>query len=419
MPQITCAECGDSVSTSAQSCPHCGAPADGASDEISRDPSQLMLTSRVDRATNAPTDAATGPTTAKSVRLWHPIVITLVGLPLGFLLSSILVALNWHALRKHVRAVLVWMFAIFYGFCVQQPLLELVAWPWPFVLGLLVWFPPVGLTQLQFLRKNFPRGYPKRSWLLPASLGIAAQLTLLIWTAHDARSATIHPASLSTSVPQQQVYSPEQLSNLRGRTVFEVQTHWRESYLFLFSQEKGMAGSAVLIRADSAGYFFVTNRHVVDRPADSSQYSCALNVGGNVVAVEVSAFARNGLDLALLHVPADGEVENFAMPTLPLNQVAIGQQCVAIGNALGAGASITTGVVSRIDDFGSHRRIRTSAPISPGNSGGGLFSLDGGYLIGITTAEVTAEGAQNINLAIPTDYFTGDDAWDFLDKLTQ
>ena len=104
------------------------------------------------------------------------------------------------------------------------------------------------------------------------------------------------------------------------------------------------------------------------------------------------------------------------MPVAPLKSIVPGQQCIALGNALGAGQSTTSGIVSRIDEVGGRKMIRTSAPISPGNSGGGLFALEDGRLIGITTSSLVGSDNQNVNLAIPTDYFTGRNDWDYLDS---
>lgn len=396
-------------------CPHCGAP----SDREAQPPVTARASLPAERSRPAPSQkrsAATTAVLAATGRIWNPLIVTVVSVVLGFLFGGILIALNWHALRKHFRAILVWIFTGLYVLYIQSALLELVKWPWPYLVGLIVWFPPFGLTQYLYLKREFNCGAPSRRWLLPISLGIALNAAFLILDAYEAKSSEgvqSTAATFPSAVPQQQLNTPDQIVETIGPFVTEVETRWKESYLLLFSQHKGMTGSAVLIRSDTTGFYLVTNRHVVEPPADSSNYSCTLRVGTDSSVAEVIAYAKNGIDLALLRVRAEKSPSSFVMPMLALKDVAVGQPCVAIGNALGAGTSVTTGVVSRIDDFGNQRKIRTSAPISPGNSGGGLFSLNGGYLIGITTEGLRDEGAQNINFAIPIDYFAGDNVWDF------
>ncbi len=80
------------------------------------------------------------------------------------------------------------------------------------------------------------------------------------------------------------------------------------------------------------------------------------------------------------------------------DSVKVGQRVVAVGNPFGLRATVSEGIVSGLRDVGGRRLIQTTAPISPGSSGGGLFDLDG-RLVGVTTSFV--EGGQNLNLAVP------------------
>ena len=78
---------------------------------------------------------------------------------------------------------------------------------------------------------------------------------------------------------------------------------------------------------------------------------------------------------------------------------------VAIGNALGYGQSVTTGIISALDrtistDTGNSTYIQTDAAINPGNSGGALFNMNG-ELIGINTAKVSSTGVEGMGYAIP------------------
>ena len=91
----------------------------------------------------------------------------------------------------------------------------------------------------------------------------------------------------------------------------------------------------------------------------------------------------------------------------------VGNQVVAIGNALGYGQSVTTGIVSAVersvttgtDDAGepvTSTYIQTDAAINPGNSGGALLNMDG-ELVGINSAKVSSEEVEGMGYAIPGD----------------
>ena len=83
----------------------------------------------------------------------------------------------------------------------------------------------------------------------------------------------------------------------------------------------------------------------------------------------------------------------------------VGEQVVAIGNALGYGQSVTTGIVSAVNRTISNgdtssSYIQTDAAINPGNSGGALLNMDG-ELIGINTAKISSTGVEGMGYAIP------------------
>ena len=93
-------------------------------------------------------------------------------------------------------------------------------------------------------------------------------------------------------------------------------------------------------------------------------------------------------------------------------KLALGEQVVAIGNALGYGQSVTTGIVSALDrevtvetDDGNtvtNNMIQTDASINPGNSGGALLNMKG-QLIGINSVKASATGVEGMGYAIPID----------------
>ena len=88
------------------------------------------------------------------------------------------------------------------------------------------------------------------------------------------------------------------------------------------------------------------------------------------------------------------------------DQLEVGEQVVAIGNALGYGQSVTTGIVSALDRSMTNESgatatyIQTDAAINPGNSGGALLNLDG-ELIGINSAKLSDTDVEGMGYAIP------------------
>jgi V8-like Glu-specific endopeptidase len=107
------------------------------------------------------------------------------------------------------------------------------------------------------------------------------------------------------------------------------------------------------------------------------------------------------LDYAVLKIDA-----NNALPTAPLGdpaKVAIGASVIAIGNPQGLHGTVSTGIVSAIRSIDGVRVIQTTAPISPGSSGGPLINQQG-EVIGINS--MTRRDGQNLNFSLPIDYVT-------------
>ena len=87
------------------------------------------------------------------------------------------------------------------------------------------------------------------------------------------------------------------------------------------------------------------------------------------------------------------------------DELTVGEQVVAIGNALGYGQSVTTGIVSALNrsistDTSTSSYIQTDAAINPGNSGGALLNMEG-QLVGINTAKVSSTDVEGMGYAIP------------------
>lgn len=169
-------------------------------------------------------------------------------------------------------------------------------------------------------------------------------------------------------------------------------------------QETTSCGSGVIIYKDDTSLYMVTNYHVVE---DAMTLSVTF-VDDQTYAAELCGYDE-GMDIALLKV----EINTMSSDTLSQISVVsigdsdaleVGEQVVAIGNALGYGQSVTTGVVSALnrtvgtEDTSTY--IQTDAAINPGNSGGALLNMEG-ELVGINTAKVSSTEVEGMGYAIP------------------
>ena len=154
-------------------------------------------------------------------------------------------------------------------------------------------------------------------------------------------------------------------------------------------------GSGVII--DPRGYV-LTNAHVIEKA--SRIYVALPDRQKEVEAELVGSDAR--FDLAVVKIKKKGKFPYLAPARS--DDLMAGETVIAIGNPLGLGSSVTTGVVSApqrrmaTGDGGSSIFIQTDALINPGNSGGPLLNING-ELIGINTAII--QQAQGIGFAIP------------------
>lgn len=155
-------------------------------------------------------------------------------------------------------------------------------------------------------------------------------------------------------------------------------------------------GSGVII--DPRGYV-LTNSHVVEK---ASKIFVALPDSRKEIEAELVGRAER-IDLAVLKLGEQSTYPSLS-PSAGETDLMVGETVIAIGNPLGLGHSVTTGVVSApqrrvpLQDKGFAVFIQTDALINPGNSGGPLLNING-ELIGINTAIV--QQAQGIGFAIP------------------
>ena len=181
------------------------------------------------------------------------------------------------------------------------------------------------------------------------------------------------------------------------------------------TKETTASGSGVIIGQNDTELLIVTNNHVVDNSGNYTSYSVSskgLTVAfcdGNTADAVVKG-TDSSLDLAVIAVQLKDlseETKNAIRVALigSSDDIKVGSGVIAIGNALGYGQSVTTGVVSAKErevtvDSNTRVLLQTDAAINPGNSGGGLFNMQG-ELIGINCAKYENTAVEGIGFAIP------------------
>ena len=179
-------------------------------------------------------------------------------------------------------------------------------------------------------------------------------------------------------------------------------------------QEVTSAGTGIIIEQTDSELLIVTNNHVV---ADSNQLTVTFDDQSSVEADIKGTDSAH--DLAVIAVQldkiSDDTLDKISVATLgDSTKLKVGEPAIAIGNALGYGQSVTTGVISATDresqttdsatgeTTGSSdvKLIQTDAAINPGNSGGALVNANG-EVIGINSAKLIGENVEGIGYAIP------------------
>lgn len=176
-----------------------------------------------------------------------------------------------------------------------------------------------------------------------------------------------------------------------------------------YTYEGEGSGSGILVGQNDTELLIVTNNHVVDGATTLT----VTFVDGESVSAQIKG-TDSGMDLAVVAVNISDvkstTLEQIAYATLgDSDSLQLGEPVVAIGNALGYGQSVTSGIVSAVnvdlgDDEMSSSLIQTDAAINAGNSGGALLNSKG-QLIGINSAKISSSGSgtsvDNMGYAIP------------------
>ena len=169
-------------------------------------------------------------------------------------------------------------------------------------------------------------------------------------------------------------------------------------------QESTSVGSGIIIGQTDSELLILTNNHVVEGNEKLTvsfvdNESVEANVKGTDSTKDLAVVAVKISDVK------DSTMGEIAVATMgDSSKLEVGEQVVAIGNALGYGQSVTSGIVSAtertLDGYEGGTLIQTDAAINPGNSGGALLNSNG-EVIGINTAKVATDSVEGMGYAIP------------------
>ena len=208
--------------------------------------------------------------------------------------------------------------------------------------------------------------------------------------------------------------------SITTKSVQEVQSYYGIYGMYGYApqqqeQEVEGSGSGIIVGKNDDELLIATNYHVVE---DADTLSVAF-ADGNAVEASVKGFDEER-DLAVVSVALD-DIKDDTMDAISVAKIGssddlkVGEQVVAIGNALGYGQSVTTGIVSaknrRMDSENSTvtdgsddssdgvNLIQTDAAINPGNSGGALLNMEG-EVVGINSAKLASTEVEGMGYAI-------------------
>ena len=191
-------------------------------------------------------------------------------------------------------------------------------------------------------------------------------------------------------------------------SMVSVTNMYEEEYTFWghrYSEEMEASGSGIIIGENDKEYLLVTNNHVIeDYVKLTLQFVDGTTADayekGHDAAMDIAVIAVNKSDLSdstkqAIKVAQMGDSESLK----------IGEPAIAIGNALGYGQSVTTGVISALNrdidmENTSHSLIQTNAAINPGNSGGALLNT-AGEVVGINSNKIGGSAVEGMGYAIP------------------
>jgi S1-C subfamily serine protease len=169
-------------------------------------------------------------------------------------------------------------------------------------------------------------------------------------------------------------------------------------------------GAGMLLYANSAGYLFATARHVIGtddwnvakKPHALVSLASGVWSGADVIGRHVN------LDLALVWLPRHSGRGDFLQPVVDAKE---GENVFVIGHPQGLKFTLSTGIISRLQDS----TLQISAPVSPGNSGGPVYD-EQGNLVGVVSSMMDKSvqpNAENLNFAVTAKALLHESGWEF------
>lgn len=193
---------------------------------------------------------------------------------------------------------------------------------------------------------------------------------------------------------------------ITNQSVQEMMNWFGQSQVY----ESESSGSGIIIGQTDTELLIVTNNHVIDGAQTLSvgfidETAAEAQVKGTDADHDIAVLSVNLSDLS-----EDTLSQIKVIQIGSSEELKVGEQVVAIGNALGYGQSVTTGIVSALDravtiDGVTNLLIQTDAAINPGNSGGALLNMSG-QLVGINSAKYSDTTVEGMGYAIPVDDVT-------------
>ena len=267
--------------------------------------------------------------------------------------------------------------------------------------------------------------------LLPEETTTIAQAQL---TNNNAGSSSDTSSSSQGSVAQVAANTMSSIVAITSVSMQEIPSYY--GYWFgggNQEQETESSGSGIIVGQNDTELLIATNNHVVEgadsltvcftnqdgtaastasdvsnTSTDSEENSTDLE-GGTAVAAQIKGTDVDN-DLAVVSVNLSDIPEDVRSQITVANlgssdELAVGEQVVAIGNALGYGQSVTSGYVSALNKQVSSEDvngtfIQTDAAINPGNSGGALLNMNG-EVVGINSSKIASSSVEGMGFAIP------------------
>lgn len=239
--------------------------------------------------------------------------------------------------------------------------------------------------------------------------GSGTQSTVTIPTTATNTTAAQSSGSTSSGMSVKDVASSAMpsLVAISTTTVEEVQTFFGTA-----SQEVPASGTGVIVGQNDEELLIATNNHVVSGATQLSvSFIDDTTIEGQIKGTD-EANDLAVVSVKLSDIPDDTQSQIKIATMGDSDALEVGDQVVAIGNALGSGQSVTSGYVSALDrdvtstdettgqETTSEGLIQTDAAINPGNSGGALLNMNG-ELIGINEAKYSSTDVEGMGFAIP------------------